>query len=521
MKPVSPRILQQLAEPAARSLIAAGLRGIEREALRVTTAGHIARTTHPQALGSALTHPHITTDYSEALLEFVTSPGLTVAQAWQQLRDIHAFVYSVLDDEILWATSMPCLFAGDTEIPIAHYGSSHVGTMKHVYRLGLAYRYGRAMQVISGVHFNYSVPVALWPVLKDIEGDRRSLREYIDARYFDLLRNLQRVGWLVFYLFGSSPAVCKSFFGGRPQSLSDFDDRTAFGRHATSLRMSDIGYHNPGQARLNISYNSLADYVTGLDKAINTPYPPYERIGTRQNDSYCQLSTSVLQIANEYYSFARPKQIALSGEKPTLALAKRGVAYIEVRGLDVDPYNPVGISESTMRFVECLLLYCLLCESPPADANERTTNQFNQSRSACCGRAPGVTLLRGDKEQELLAWAAEICEQLLPVAELLDGDETGGYVASVRAGLAAVADPGLTPSARILEDMRREGDSFFDFALRLSRAYHQTFRAAPPSSEVVKIFSEMAATSLTRQQDIEAADSGSFEEYLQNYFTQA
>lgn len=523
MKAISETLIRQLENPELRRLLATGLRGIERETLRVTPDGQIAQTPHPASLGAALTHPHITTDYSEALLELVTSPAVSVEQAWKQLHDIHAFVYSELNQEMLWSTSMPCLLAGDDEIPIADYGSSNVGRMKHIYRQGLAYRYGRTMQVIAGVHFNYSVPVGMWPVLQEIERDDRPLREYIDARYFDLLRNFQRVGWLVLYLFGSSPAVCKSFFAGRKQSLAEFDAQTAYGRHATSLRMSDIGYHNTSQANLDIGYNRLADYVSGLEYAINTPHPPYELVGVRQNGKdgeYNQLSTSMLQIANEYYSFARPKQIAMSGEKPTLALRRRGVAYIEVRALDIDPFSAVGVNEDTMRFIECLLLTCLLTESPIADSDERKNNQFNQSRAACCGRTPGIKLIDAGSERSLREWAVEICEGLLPLAELLDNGADGGYAASVRARLEEAGDPESTPSARILAEMSDKRESFFEFAMRYSRAWQDAFRQEPPSAEIVSRYKEMAALSLEDQVQVEASDSVSFEDYLEQYFAQ-
>ncbi|NNF52709.1 MAG: glutamate--cysteine ligase [Gammaproteobacteria bacterium] len=527
MKALDASLLRQLAEPDLRQLLRAGLRGIERETLRVTPDGQIAQTPHPAALGAALTHPHITTDYSESLLELVTSPAVSVSDAWQQLHDIHAFVYSNLDDEMLWSTSMPCLLGGDEEIPIAEYGSSNVGRMKHVYRQGLAYRYGRTMQVISGVHFNYSVPVGLWPVLKQIEQDVRPLRDYIDARYFDLLRNFQRVGWLILYLFGSSPAVCKSFFAGRPQSLTQFDEHTVYGPYATSLRMSDIGYNNTSQANLDISYNNLADYVAGLEYAIHTPYPPYERVGVRalaegaQTGEYNQLSTSILQIANEYYSFARPKQIALTGEKPTLALRRRGVAYIEVRALDVDPFSPTGVSKETMHFIECLLLSCLFAESPPADSEERRESQFNHSRAACCGRTPGIRLVDGGKERDLQEWAVEIIESLLPLAELLDTAGDGRYSASIKAGLAQAQNPDTLPSAHILNEMCESQESFFEFALRYSRLHQATFGGLTPDAALLERFAGMAHQSHRRQAEIEAADACSFEEYLEIYFAQA
>jgi len=201
------------------ALLRSGRVGLEKENLRVGTDGHIAQTLHPASLGSSLTHPYITTDYSEAMLECITPPFVNLQEALEFLGDTHRFVYEKLEDELLWSASMPCVVEGDANIPIALYGSSNLGTMKTVYRKGLGYRYGKLMQVIAGSHFNYSFADAFWPVYQEHEQDKRASRDFIDSSYFCLVRNLQRIGWLVPYLFGSSPAVCKSFMGGKPTSL--------------------------------------------------------------------------------------------------------------------------------------------------------------------------------------------------------------------------------------------------------------------------------------------------------------
>ncbi|HSN18547.1 MAG TPA: glutamate--cysteine ligase, partial [Gammaproteobacteria bacterium] len=372
----------------AGTLLRAGGKGLEKESLRVTRDGRLAQTPHPAALGSALTHPHITTDYSEALLEFVTAPFHEVTQTLASLMDIHAFAYEHMGGEMLWATSMPCILEGDAGIPVARYGDSNVGKMKHVYRLGLGWRYGRTMQAISGVHFNYSYPEALWPLLQESEADGRGLREFRDDWYFRALRNFQRVGWLVPYLFGASPAMCKSFLGGRDLKFPEFDPHTLYEPYGTSLRLSDIGYKNSNQARIGVTYNSLADYVSTLSHAIGTPAPDYERIGVKVDGEYRQLNANILQIENEFYGSIRPKQPIESGERATLALKRRGVMYLEVRALDVNAYDPVGTDDSALRFIEALLLLCLLSDSPPTDAAEQAEIGRNQLAVARRGRDP-------------------------------------------------------------------------------------------------------------------------------------
>ncbi|MDD5633399.1 MAG: glutamate--cysteine ligase, partial [Methylococcales bacterium] len=400
--------LDQLQANGHQHLLCEGLKGIEKESLRIGIDGYIAQTPHPAALGSALTHPAITTDYSEALIELITPPFADVKDTLDYLYNIHQFVYDHLDNEILLGASMPCGIKGDESIPIAEYGSSNIGRMKHVYRHGLWHRYGRTMQAIAGVHFNYSVPETLWPALHQQENSQLSLEQFTADAYFGLIRNFQRLGWLILYLFGASPAICKSFFKSRPAltaQFEEFDQDTLYHPYATSLRMSDIGYKSKNQANLKIDYNSLSGYVDSLSKAIETPYPDYEKIGVKVNGGYRQLNGNILQIENEFYSTIRPKQIINSGEKPTLALKKRGVRYIEMRSLDLDLFNPIGIDEAKARFIEALLLTCLLKDSPPISDQEHQVNNANQLAVANFGRKPGLELFKGDQTILLQDWA--------------------------------------------------------------------------------------------------------------------
>ena len=108
--------LQELARPEYGSLLCGINRGLEKEALRITPEGKLAQTPHPRALGAALTHSSITTDYSESLMEFITPVNSSIDQSLATLEDVHSFVYQNLDDEILWATSMPCIVSGDASI---------------------------------------------------------------------------------------------------------------------------------------------------------------------------------------------------------------------------------------------------------------------------------------------------------------------------------------------------------------------------------------------------------------------
>ena len=514
------RLSQMLNHGGAR-LLRGGLKGLEKESLRVDSKGCLAHTAHPASLGAALTHPHITTDYSEALIELVTPPLATVPETLGFLCDIHSFVYQNLEGEMLWATSMPCALDDDASIPIAEYGRSNVGLMKHIYRRGLGWRYGRSMQTISGVHFNYSFPEQLWPVLQELREDRRTLREFVDHAYFDMLRNFQRVSWLLLYLFGASPAVCKSFFHDHYPDLEEFDSHTLYAPYATSLRMSDIGYKNKNQARVGVRYNSLADYVATLTHAISTPEPEYQRIGVKVDGEYRQLNANILQIENEYYSFARPKQPINPGERATLALKKRGVMYVEVRALDVNAYDPVGADAPTLRFIEALLAWCLLTDSPTVTDAEQRDIYRNQAETAHRGRDPALKLLRAGHEILLHDWAAEITDQLHGICEILDADDpTRPYSTSLQARQEDLANTERLPSARVLADMRAHGESFFSFARRLSETHLQYFLQRRLPAATQQLFQRLAAESLEKQRQIEAADRLSFDVYLQQYFSQ-
>lgn len=505
---------------AGDAVLQNGSKGMEKESLRVTPDGSVASSPHPASLGSALTHPWITTDFSEALVELVTPPFRTSWETLQYLCDLHQFVYERIGEEMLWATSMPCAVSGDDSIPIAEYGDSNSARMKHIYRQGLSLRYGRVMQAIAGVHFNYSMPEGFWEVYRASEESEMRLQSFRNDAYFGLLRNYRRFGWLVLYLFGASPAVCKSFLGGRPVDVPEWDPWTVYGPHSTTLRMSDLGYRNANQAGVNPSMNTLEDYVADLDRAIHTPFPDYEALGTRVDGEWRQLSTSVLQIENEYYGFIRPKQIAMSGERPTRALQERGVEYVEVRSLDVSPLDPAGVSQNEMRFLEALLIMCLLSDSPPMTDAEARACDANHLAVALRGRAPGLGLTIGGRTRSVREWGVEIVDSLRPICQLLDaGAGQACYQASLEHQLEKVLDPAQTPSAKVLEAMGDNELSFFDFAADLSRRYRDYFRNLPPIEPArLALLEREVADSLVRHREVEEADEISFEEFLARYY---
>ena len=515
--------LARLAVEADINLLRDARFGLEKESLRVSVTGGMAQTPHPPALGSALTHPDITTDYSEALIEFITPPLPSVADALDYLADLQAYVYRRLEDEILWATSMPCVLSGDHKIPVATYGSSNAGRMKHLYRVGLGHRYGRVMQVIAGVHFNWSFAEDLWPAYRQIEGKTCASREFRDQRYMAQVRNLQRYGWLIPYLFGASPAVCKSFFQGQATNLPSFDETTYYAPHATSLRMGDIGYQNSREEGLGIKacYDDVYSYADSLLKATMTPADAWEAIGVRDGDDYRQLNANILQIENEYYSTVRPKQLLEGLEKSSLALKRRGIRYVELRSLDVNAYHPLGLDESQGRFLEVFLLYCMLADSPLIDACERHEIDRNLLDVAHRGREPKLSLKHRGVRVPMRGWALEILESMLPVCEVLDSIEGGAWFEdAMDEQIARIRSPERTPSARMLEEMRENGEGFYQFARRLSHQHQRYFLQHRIAPEAVARLDAAAAGSLAQQRQIEAQPQVDFDTFLADYFAQ-
>lgn len=508
-----------------KSIFKQSLIGLEKETLRVNPEGGLAQTPHPSALGSALTHPYITTDYSEALLEIVTPPSQDIPTVLKFLSDTQRYIYNQLDDELLWATSMPCVVAGETSIPLAKYGNSNSGLMKTVYRRGLGHRYGRVMQVIAGVHFNFSFSEKFWPMFFEVskKSNKDSQQELISEAYFSLLRNLQRFGWMIPYLFGASPAVCKSFLQGKETTLIQFNETTYYEPFATSLRMGDIGYQNNKESEVGVvaDYNSLNNYTNSLQHAIETPCPEYQKIGFEVDGQYQQLNSNILQIENEYYSTVRPKQITNKNEMPIEALRSRGVQYVELRSLDVNAFHPLGINEEQLYFLEVFMLFCLAHESPPIDEAEKKEIDQNEMLTAHQGRDSTLRLTRNGKAISIKEWGGEVLDVMQGFATLLD-DVHGcdDYSRSINKQKQAINDPECTPSAKMLDDMRKTGEGFYQHAMRMSQQHHQAF-VQELSAEKNKFYKELSATSLAQQKQMEENDALPFATFLQQYFAKS
>ena len=505
--------LQQRLSALSKQQLTGMSRGIEKESLRAKPDGGLALTPHPAALGSALTHARITTDFSESQVELITGVHADVEACLDELTQIHQFTYRALrdvgngaSDEMLWVSSMPCGLPTDETIPLGRYGSSNVGRAKSVYRMGLGHRYGRRMQTISGIHYNWSLPGVT------------------SGQYFSLIRNFRRHAFLLLTLFGASPAVCSTFVAGRQHELQNLTEHTMCMPHGTSLRMGRLGYQSDAQSSLAVSYNTLEGYGASLQEALTRPYAAYEAVGIQNpGGDYNQLSTTLLQIENEFYGTIRPKRVIHQGERPLHALRERGVEYVEVRLMDLDPFVPVGITAETMRFLDVFLLHCLLTDSPPDTPDEIAALARNQHRTAASGRQPGLILERNGAALALTDWGLELIEQCAPIALAVDAAQGGmRYACAVAAARTSLQQPDTLPSARVLAAMREDHESsFVKFVRAQSAKTQQALLALPFSAEQQAAYEAMTLKSIAEQRQIEQADAVPFEIYRQDYVSPA
>ena len=512
-----------LAQAREKSFLVAR-RGIEKEGLRVSRDTHrISQQAHPTALGSALTHSAITTDYSEALLEFITGVHDTPENALEELFHLHAYTSQSLPNEIIWSASMPGELAGESDIPIAHYGSSNIGTMKRVYRNGLGARYGRAMQAIAGIHYNFSLPESFWEQSLSQSQSSLSLKDWRTEGYLALIRNFQRRLWLLNYLTGSSPAISRSFIAGQaPAHLVGGQSETLLSNYATSLRMGDLGYTSSAQDGLQICYNQLATYIQTLTEAIVEPYEGYASLPATRDGEMLQLNQGLLQIENEFYSAIRPKRVTESGEAPVRALETRGIEYVEVRCLDVNPFTPLGIDVETTALVDSFLLSCLLEDSPPCTPDSRKMDEENNQRALNRGRDPLLRLLTETHGEQSLEEAAQlILNSMMAAAELLDGaNATTRHAEAVKTAQARIIGDQETPSARVIRELSESQIDYSVLMGQYSEQWNQMFREAAIPQNVRTHLADEAIVSLRKQREIEKSDTLTFDAFLQAFYAQ-
>lgn len=485
-------------------------RGIERELVRTQLNGQLSELAHPGQLGSALTHPYITTDFAEAQLELVT-PALTDRHAtFDVLASLHQFVAENLPlGESMWSASMPPAVTSDDSITIAHFGHSNTGQLKVRYREGLANRYGKRMQLISGIHYNFSLPEHFWQALHSQTSSTLTLNDFISERYFHLIRNVLRFGWVIPYLFGVSPALDKSYLEGKAHTLQAWDKESYYLPWATSLRLSHLGYNSSEQAAYPTSFNSKQAYLSDLYRALTQPSQRYTHLKGDQ-----QLNGSVLQLENELYGSVRPK-IIHDELRPLMAMCQYGVQYIELRSLDNNPYLPLGISFEQSQFLDLFLTYCALAPSADIDDQERALIMQRQELVATQGRKPGLLLPTLQGDVELASLGETLLDEMLAVATAFDSAfDSQQYTTAIERERGKFVHPELTPSAQLLADMQANHRGYAEQIHQLSIANTEAYRTLSISDDERENLVSLAAESLQAQALLEVQQEISFDTFI-------
>lgn len=508
-------------------------RGLEKECLRITPQGELALTPHPNTLGSNLTHNHITTDFSESLLEFITSPKQSISETLQELREIHQFTQSKIQEqnEALWPSSMPCHLPDDSVIPLANYGHSPYGMIKHIYRRGLSWRYGPRMQTIAGVHYNMSFSKDFWEryfqVIQKSKSKRLAkipLQDFISDRYLALIRNVLRWRWLLPLWFGASPAIDESFLSSEqinspPKHLKPTpwltEHRTWISPYATTLRLSDLGYSNTrSHQSIPIAFDNLGTYLAGLRKAVTTPYLPFESIGVKVNGEYRQLSNCLLQIENEYYGIIRPKRLIPRGGRPLRALQTQGVQYLEVRVLDLDPFQATGICAETLQLLDVFLITCLCLESLPLSPQETQISTDNYQTMILEGRKPGITFHNAQNQTlTALELASPFLDDMAALAEHLSPE----HQLAVNHAYQVLQNPATSLSGQVYEMMASQKLSYIHFVKQQMQEHQKTLVKPPLTADHLACWEKISTDSLEEFQTLETAHYPPFEDYLAKY----
>ena len=396
-------------------------RGIEKEFFRVDSRGYISQKSHPGSLGSSLKNKYITTDFAEAQVELVTPTFEDVDELYDFLYSLHVFVANNLEDgEMLWPFSMPPKIEDESKINLGYYHQSGIGLLKHVYRKGLKVRYGATMQCVSGMHYNFSVNQDSISILKKCFNQK----DFNEA-YLGLVRNFKRLYWYVLCEFGQTNVVDKSFVKNRSHNLEELNKDDMYLEHATSLRMSEIGYQSEAQKSLDIKYNSLTSFLEKIKAAITVPHKEFQEKGLKDpSDEYHQISDGVIQIENEYYDSIRPKRSSSDNMRPYYLLKNFGIEYLEIRGVDISPSDITGMSKHHIRFLDLILIYCLVLPSPKITEEEKEIIDSNEFISIYNGRNNKAKVCINRNKININEARAGILEDLKKVADFMNESES-------------------------------------------------------------------------------------------------
>ncbi|BCC32792.1 MULTISPECIES: bifunctional glutamate--cysteine ligase GshA/glutathione synthetase GshB [Bacillus] len=292
--------------------------GIEKESKRVDLSGNLAKTDHPKSISLRDDHPYIQRDFSELQMEIITPVTETLEELFDYLAAIHDVAYrSMGKNEMLWPLSMPPqLPEKDEDIVIAKLKNAE----NVQYRQTLSNSYGRRKQMLCGVHFNFEFGDELIQALFNAQSEIKDYQHFKTEMYLKATRNYLHHRWLFTYFYGSSPSSEKNFF--EEDSLKEV---------VRSIRSSKYGYTNSNDVQ--VSYSSIQNYVSDLS---------------------LMVKRGLLSAEREFYSPVR-----LRGGHHASDLEDHGISYIELRNIDLNPFETYGFSYEQAEFLHLFLIYLL------------------------------------------------------------------------------------------------------------------------------------------------------------------
>lgn len=414
--------------------------GIERETLRVDKEGKLALTKHPKVFECKISHPYITTDFSESQIELITPTVSTLDKAHNYLNLLYDITALEINEELLWPQSMPCSIPEDDLIPVADYGDCDSGKGASDYRKKLLKKYGGKKQLISGIHYNFSFNEELIKDLYKVSGNGEDYRDFRDNIYLKVVRNYLRYRWLLIYLLGGTTIMHESF-GDKCVVNLDKVSKDGFSNNgAISYRNSECGYKNP--IDLYPDYSSVKNYVSSV----------YNFIDDKLIDSHKELYTQIRLKAIDNTRFLE-------------SLLEDGVNYLEIRSIDINPFSKAGISLEDLKFINLFTLYLLIKEESEYKTWQEEA-QSNQNIISMHGQMD-VDLYKDGKSISKDKWALDILNEMKSMSnELCLAKEE-----IIDNMIEKVLNPKLTYAYRISEMVKEEG--FIESHIKLAEKYRE------------------------------------------------
>lgn len=397
--------------------------GIEREALRTVQDYKLALTDAPKNLGKRADHPYLITDFSESQPEIITPTASSIKETMNWLKALHdVYIRSMEEDEYLWPFSMPNILPEDEKVPIIRVPEQ----FEIDYREHLAKHYGKKLQMISGIHFNFSFSDSFLKELYEHAETDQPLKLFKDDVYLKMARNFLRYHWLITYLYGAAPVADRSFYESttHPKEAPD--------QYMRSIRNSSYGYHNFTDVHVPLS--STKGYARVIEDLVDR---------------------KVISEQREFYGDARLKGTGNSVQN----LVDDGIKYLELRSIDVNPFAEFGLSEDQIEFLHLFLMTMVYIDENAGESEIDLGNKYNSD----------VATEQPDQETFLKEEGHRLLERMLDLAETAKLPRS--YENQVFKAQEALNNPKLTLASRIVDQM--EGSSY----LELGEEIGQTFKA--------------------------------------------